>query len=213
MSRVALALGLVLAACGGAPAPGTTTSAAATTRYRVGDYVVYRYFGRHIGPEPRLLMEEVVSQEGDTLVIEVTLTEGHTQLRRWRQTVIDTEEHREANRVESLCQFRSVDGQPETCVALANEGNADLLRMYEGLLVIPDAPATSAEETEAQHTVGGVEMTCTDRVTQVLVGGAPIDVTEIECPEFLWTHAGASFVRADERSLLQVTVEATGSGS
>jgi hypothetical protein len=200
---------LALASCGGtSTAPTTAASATGGTRYRVGDYVVYRYFGRHIGPEPRLLMEEVVSQEGDRLVLEVTLTEGHTVLRRWQQTVIDDAANREANHVESLCEY-----QGETCVVLANEGNADLLRMYEGLTVTPDAPPTTSEETEAQHTVGGVEMTCTDRVTHVLVGGEAIDITEIECPDFLWTHAGASFVREDKRSLLQVTVEATGSGS
>jgi hypothetical protein len=127
--------------------------------------------------------------------------------------VIDTAANREANRVESLCQFQTVEGQGEACVVLANEGNADLFRMYEGLVVTPDAPATESSETQEQHTIGGVEMTCTDRLTHVLVGGEPIDITEIECPDFLWTHAGASFLRADKRSLLQVTVEATGSGS
>ena len=202
-------LAWTLVACGGAPAAGSTTPEAATsgTRYRVGDYVVYRYFGRHIGPEPRLLMEEVVSQEGDTLVIEVTLTEAHTVLRRWRQTVIDTEANRAANHVEALCEF-----QGDVCVVLANEGDADLLRMYEGLIVTPDAPPSASEETIALHTVGGVEMSCTDRVTRVLVAGEAIDITETECPDFLWTSAGASFVRADKRNLLLVTVEATGSG-
>src|SRR4051812_6576010 len=105
VSVVLLALALALG-CGSAPAPGSTTAARETgTRYRVGDYVVYRYFGRHIGPEPRLLMEEVVSQEGDTLVLEVTLTEGHTVLRHWQQTVVDTEANRGSNHVESLCEF------------------------------------------------------------------------------------------------------------
>ncbi len=208
---LALSTLAIVSACGGAPIASATTApssvAESGTRYRVGDYVVYRYFGRHIGPEPRLLMEEVVSQEGDTLVLEVTLTEGHTVLRRWRQTVIDTAANRDANRVESLCEV-----QGETCVVLANESNADLFRMYDGLFITPDAPATQSEETEATHTVGGVEMTCTDRVTHVLVAGEAVDITEVECPDFLWTHAGASFLRADKRSLLQVTVEATGSG-
>ena len=86
-------------------------------------------------------MEEVVALEGDSLVIEVTLTEGHAVLRRWRQTQTDPRAAVGPSPVESLCEY-----QGETCVVLANDGNADLARMYAGLIVTPDAPATTSEQ-------------------------------------------------------------------
>lgn len=201
------AMALVIAACGAStPHVATQTQAGASgTRYRVGDYVVYRYAGRLIGVEPMLLMEEVISQDGDMLVIEVTLSRGHDTVRAWRQTVIDTEENRAANRVEALCEL-----QGETCVPLANEGNADLMRMYDGLFVTPDAPATGAVTTEESVDVGGTEMTCHVTRSQITRESEPLTMKEIECPDFLWGHAGVSVEMPDKRRVLFVSVQSFG---
>jgi hypothetical protein len=196
-----IALALLLVACGGAPAHPV----AASTHYRVGDYVVYRYAGRMIGRDPMLLMEEIVAQDGDRLVIEVTLSRGHDTVRAWRQTVIDTEENRSGNRVEALCEIR--DG---VCAPLANEGNADLLRLYDGLVLTPDAPATDVAETDEDTDVGGTSMHCHVRRGHVTREGQPLTSESIECPTFLWTHAGASFDQPDKVHVLSVTVESFG---
>jgi hypothetical protein len=193
----------MMSACGGST-PRVET-ATAGTRYRVGDYVVYRYAGRLIGPEPMHLMEEVVAQDGDRLVIEVTLTRGHDTVRAWRQTVIDTEANRTANHVESLCEI-----QGDTCVELANESNADLMRMYEGLYVTPDAPATDAVVTDESVDVGGIEMTCHVTRSQITQAGEPLTMKDIECPDFLWTHGGTAVEMPDKRRVLRVTVESFG---
>jgi hypothetical protein len=191
---------VLLGACGSAPAHPV-----ATTRYRVGDYVVYRYAGRMIGRDPMLLMEEIVAQDGDRLVIEVTLTRGHDTVRAWRQTVIDTAENRAANRVEALCELH--DG---TCAPLANEGNADLLRMYDGLVLAPDAPAIDVAETEEDVDVGGTSMHCHVRRGHVTRDSQPLTSEDVECADFLWTHAGASFDQPDKVHVLSVTVESFG---
>jgi hypothetical protein len=193
---------MLVASCG-ASTPHTET--ATTTRHRVGDYVIYRYAGRQIGPDPMLLMEEVVAQDGDRLVIEATLTRGHDTMRAWRQTVIDTEENRAASRVEALCEI-----QGETCVPLANEGNADLLRMYEGLFVTPDAPATGTTVTDETVDVGGTEMTCHVSRSAITHDGEAMTTKEIECPGFLWGHAGASVELPDKRRVLHVSVQSFG---
>ena len=198
-----LAFALLATACGASAPP--VSAPATTTRYRVGDYVVYRYAGRLVGPEPMLLMEEVIAQDGDRLVIEVTLSRGHETVRAWRQTVIDTDENRATDHVEALCEI-----QGETCVALANEGNADLLRMYEGLFVTPDGPATEVAVTDETVDVGGTEMPCQVTRSEVVVAGEPRTIKETECPDFLWGHAGTSVEMPDKRRVLFVTVESFG---
>lgn len=199
------AMVFALACGGGAPRTETASAVATGTRYRVGDYVVYRYAGRLIGPDPMLLMEEIVEQDGDRLVIEVTLSRGHDTVRAWRQTVIDTEENREANHVEALCEI-----QGQTCVPLANEGNADLLRMYEGLVVPRDGPATDVVETDETVDVAGTEMTCHVRRAQITRDGEPLNTKDVDCPDFLWTHAGSAVEMPDKRRVLLVTVESYG---
>jgi len=183
-----------------------TVTPTATTRYRVGDYVVYRYAGRLIGPEPMLLMEEVVAQDGDRLVIEVTLSRGHETVRAWRQTVIDTEENRASNHIEALCQIEG-----ETCTPLANEGNADLLRMHDGLFIQPDVPATDVTESEAPLDVAGTEMNCHLRTSSITHDGDPLVMKEYECPDFLWGHASVQVEMPDKRRVLYVTVQSFGS--
>jgi hypothetical protein len=200
--RAALVMLLVIG-CGGAPAH---TATAATTHYRVGDYVVYRYAGRLIGPEPMLLMEEVVSQDGDELVIEVTLSRGHDTIRAWRQTVIDTEENRATNHVEALCQIEG-----DVCTPLPNEDNADLLRMYDGLFIQPDAPASEVTESDEERDVGGTTMTCHVRQSAITRDGEPLVMKEYECPDFLWGHGGVAVEMPDKRRVLWVTVQSFGS--
>ena len=194
----------IVVACGASAAPVAATPPA-TTRYRVGDYVVYRYAGRLIGPTPLLLMEEVIAQDGDRLVIEATLTRGHDAVRAWRQTVLDTEANRQANHVEALCEMHE-----DTCVPLANEGNADLMRMYEGLLVTPDAPATDVADTDEAIDVGGTEMSCHVRRSAITVAGEALTMKVIECPDFLWGHGGVSVEMPDKRRVLLVTVQSFG---
>jgi len=194
---------VLLAACGGATPHAET--ATATTRYRVGDYVVYRYAGRLIGPEPMHLMEEVIAQDGDRLVIEVTLTRGHDTVRAWRQTLVDTAENRASRYLEALCRIEG-----DTCTPLDDPSGAGSMAMYEGLSITPDAPATEVTESDVPLDVGGTEMTCHLRQSSITHEGDALTMKEYECAGLLWGHGGALVETPDKRRVLHVTVESFG---
>jgi hypothetical protein len=195
-------LGALLAACGGASSPATQTpSAAAIAGLHVGDYVVYRYAGRVVGPEPMHLMQEVVALDGDRLVVEVTLTRGHDTVRAWRQTVAAP-----AGPIEALCR---IDG--ETCLPVDDPDGAGRRAMYEGLVVDPDAAPTDPVDADETVEVGGVEMTCHVHRASITHGGEAMSTKDIVCPDFPWANGGAAVEYPDKRRVLRVTVESFGS--
>ncbi len=180
---------LALAACSLLASACATTGAAPRTRYRVGDYVVYRYQGPGLA-EPVTLREEVTAQEGNRLRIDVTATRAADE-RRWVQVLTDTPENQKANRIDAL--YESVGGG---YVKLANEGNRDVHRLYEWTLFNPDKPASGILRSECRRPILGHELTCRCTTGQSEWKGAVLLFEATECPDFLWTHGTSRFTDA-----------------
>ncbi|MFN9808507.1 MAG: hypothetical protein ACK6CU_02615 [Deltaproteobacteria bacterium] len=194
---------------GSARAPGPSTCGALRseplrgTRYRVGDYVVYRYSGSLVGA-PLLLREEITDQDSDHLTIEVSLTRDGQTVRRWAQEVIDTPENQSANRIEALCVF---DGD-----ACREQPVETLPQLYAEVLVSPDAPPTNVTETTETRPIGPLEISCSVRAGDTTVRGRPTRFEELRCPEFLWTNGNAAFVDTETGDfVLQVDIAEFGS--
>ncbi len=183
----------VFGADGAARAPGTSTCGALRseplrgTRYRVGDYVVYRYSGSHVG-EPILMREEITDQDEDHLTIEVTLTRNGEVVRHWAQEVIDTPENQAADRIESLCVFEGT---------ACHEQPVEMLpQLYADLQLSPDGAPTGVEQVTETRPVGPLQLACTVRRGDAAVGGRPVRFEASRCPEFLWTNAASAFLDA-----------------
>jgi hypothetical protein len=177
---------------GAARSPGPSTCGALRseplrgTRYRVGDYVVYRFSGSRFAT-PLLLREEVTDQDGDRLTIEVTVSqEGGAIVRRWAQELIDTPENQAANRIEALCVFEG-----DACHEQPVE---TLPQLYADVVVSPDAPPTNVSESTETRPIGPLQLECSVRSGDTTIGGRPTRFEELRCPEFLWTNGNAAFV-------------------
>lgn len=156
------------------------------TRYRVGDYVTYRFSGSRFAA-PLLMREEVTDQDGDRLTIEVTVTqEGGAIVRRWAQELIDTPENQASNHIEALCVF---DGE-----ACHDQPVETLPQLYADVIVSPDAPPTNVSETTETRPIGPLQLACRVRAGDTTIGGRPTRFEELRCPEFLWTNGNAAFV-------------------
>ena len=191
-------------ACGGASAPSVTApSAAPSSRYRVGDFVVYRYSGS-FSAEPVTMREEVTAQEGLRLRIDVSVTRG-AESRRWVQIVTDTKENEANNVLDALYEW-----QGDKLVKLANEKNADILRLSSWVMVEPDGHATDVAQSACKETVSGSEYACTCTDGKNQMKGAPISFHASDCAAFLWTHASASFRYAGGKDVLRVEVVESG---
>ena len=115
-----LVLGLV--ACAGAPPAPSSAAVEPRTRYRVGDFVVYRYSGAFT-TAPVELREEVRAQEGERLRIDVTLARG-SERSRWVQVLTDTPENQRNNVIDALYELVN-----EHAVRLDNVDNRDAFRL------------------------------------------------------------------------------------
>ncbi len=190
-------------------APGTSNCGALRseplrgTRYRVGDYVVYRFSGSMLA-SPVMLREEVTDQDGDRLTIEITVTRDGETLRHWAQELIDTPENQAANRIEALCVFEG-----DAC----HDQPVELLpQLYAETVVSPDAPPTGITESMETRPIGPLQLECRVRRGQALFGGRPATFEELRCPDFLWTNGNAAFVDAQSGDfLLQVDIAEFGS--
>lgn len=190
-------------------APGTSNCGALRseplrgTRYRVGDYVVYRFSGSMLA-SPLLMREEVTDQDGDRLTIEVSVTRDGETLRHWAQELIDTPENQAANHIEALCVFEG---------AACHEQPVEMLpQLYAETVVSPDAPPTGITEATETRPIGPLQLECRVRRGQALFGGRPATFEELRCPDFLWTNGNAAFVDAQTGDfLLQVDIAEFGS--
>ena len=186
----ALLLGSLLlgVSCGSAspPAAQVVSHSDASTRFRVGDYVVYRYTGLFT-PEPVELRERITAREGKRLTIDVVATRGSEQ-RHWEQVVTDTPENERDNVVDEL--FEYVGGKRQK---LANAGNADLMRLYSWTVLQPDGKARDVRTEKAILTMGRDNFTCDRTFGKNEWHGRKVQFESFVCPEFLWSHARARF--------------------
>jgi len=191
MSSLARALFVTLAlvafaACASAPPAPVVARHEATTRYRVGDYVVYRYSGLFT-PEPVLLRERVAEQRGNRLTIDVVATRG-SERRHWQQVVTDTPANERNDVIDELYEYVGSERRK-----LANVGNADLERLYAWTVLVPDERARGVHTETAMLAIGRDELTCERTFGQNRWHGRALQFESFECPAFLWTHARARF--------------------
>ncbi|CAN5527377.1 hypothetical protein BH09MYX1_BH09MYX1_45240 [soil metagenome] len=156
------------------------------TRYHLGDFVVYRYDGSFT-QTPVTMREEITAQEGKRLRIDVTVTRGSDE-RKWAQVVTDTPENQRANVVDALFEW-----QGGKFVRLENAANADLLRLYGWVLVVPDGRPTEVKSESCKKTIGGVDYTCTCTGGRNTINGAAVTFSDSECSDFVWTHGPSVF--------------------
>jgi hypothetical protein len=198
--RALLLLVIASASC----APARPAISAGTTRYRAGDFVHYRYTGSFT-PAPVDLHERVLAQKGDVLEIEVTIRRGAEQ-RQFVQVVTDTPENQKSNVVDELYVLEGGARR-----RLENQKNIDLFALYDWTFVIPDAEPTDRSDREVARTIGGVAYRCTAHAGRMKLRGRPLRFEQVDCPQFLWTHADGRFVDEETDEIVhEVEVVATG---
>ncbi len=175
-----------LVGCGSKPPP-RAEAPKPTTRYRVGDWVVYRYSGTFT-KEPVVVREQVLERKDATVRFAVRAQRG-VDRRVWVQVVTDTRENREANVVDAL--FLDDHG---VLRPLANKGNRDLRELWSWTVLTPDAPMTKGEPTKRDVKIGSTTFPGCDVTTgEASVAKRALRYEEIVCEEFLWKHAGATW--------------------
>jgi len=185
--RITPALLLLSCACASTPpAPPVT---APTTRYQIGDYVVYRTSGTAL-PKPVIMREEIRAVEGNRLRIDVTLTRGKEQ-RRWVQIITDTPENEQNNILDALYEWHG-----GKWLQLRNEGNKDILRLAAWTLINPDGRMTDVTTLSCDRTFGGRHFSCTCAQGLNKLNGRVLKFEDSICPDFLWTKGPGGFLDA-----------------
>lgn len=184
-AQVVALLAFALAGCG-----GKEKSAAApegpTTRYREGDWVIYRYSGSFT-KQAVVLREDVKEQHGVRLRIQVHARRG-VEEREWVQVVTDLPENREKNIVDEL--YLVDHGALQR---LANPKNRDLYALYDWTYFVPDQKPTDVSEGQTEVKISDVVFTCKARRGKTRVQGHELQFEEVDCPDFLWKHAGGRY--------------------
>jgi hypothetical protein len=172
-------------------APAKSASDAPQSRYRKGDFVHYRYSGTYT-PAPVDLTEQVTDQHDLLLAIEVVATRG-SERRNWVQIVTDTPFNQKNNVVDEL--YIVENGARRK---LKNVNNNDLYVLYDWTNVVPEGIPTGLSEADVDRTIGGTKYRCHARRGKSHLKGKPVRFEEVECADFLWTHADATYT--DEAS-------------
>ncbi len=179
-----LLLAPLIVACG--PNKEPETAKGPTTRFREGDFVVYRYTGTYT-KEAVVLRETILSQKGLELRIAVSARRGIDE-RKWVQVVTDLPENRQNEVVDAL--FLDDHG---VLRKLENKKNRDLYALYEWTYLVPDGKPFTASTVKRDVQIQTSHFECDVRVGKTKVGGRLLSFEETDCPDFLWTHAGARY--------------------
>lgn len=194
--------GPALACSAGEQKKTPTDGADAGTRYRVGDFVEYRYSGAFTRL-PVSLTEEIAARDGDRLEILVSVRRGE-ETRSWVQVVTDTPENRRAEKVDVLLEI--VDGERRPL----DPGRRELYRLYEWTIAQVKGAAAGVKRSRAVETFLGVRHDCEveSGVFQSREGKAPFRF--LTCPDFLWTNGPARITSPEGHVLWQREVVASG---
>ena len=147
------------------------------TRYREGDWVLYRFSGA-FSEQPVQLCERILKQDGIKLEIEVTATRGSAR-RQWIQAVTDTPANQQNNALDA--------------VYLVEEGKRrqvpikQVYQLYEWIIVKLEGKPSELKSSEGPVQFGGEEFTCTLKTGQRAWRGEPARFSFSFCKEFLWT--------------------------
>lgn len=175
-----------------------------TTRYTVGDYVVYEYTGSAL-EAPVRLEEQVLAVEGLRLTIRVEATRAGER-RAWKQVVTDTPHNRNNNVVDEL--YEIVDGQER---ALDATNQAELYRLYAWVVPPMQGEPTDVSKLTREVDVAGTPLQANCSTGQVTVAEQPARFTFCDAEAFLWTHAWTEITHAETGDLL-FGMEVTDSG-
>lgn len=169
-------------------------SVTAASRYRVGDFVVYKYAGS-FSPQAVVIREEVVAQEGNRLTILVEARRD-TETRKWVQVVTDTPENQRAEKIDELYDL-SGGGR----IRLSNENNQDIYRLYEWTIP-PLASRPSTVDNRSETIVfGNTSFACRVEIGRF---GPDSQVREFHfstCADFLWTNGPARVISSNNEVL------------
>ena len=157
-----------------------------TSKYEVGDYVVYKYYGSY-RPEPVILTEKILSKAGNKLEILVDWKSGKER-RSWKQFVTDTPFNRKNNIIDRLVR---IENGKET--ELPNKDNLDVFKLYEGTYLMPQRSPRLVKEEKTTVTIGKDSYPCRTRVYKTRVMGSHAEMTVTDSEEFKWTHVSSSY--------------------
>lgn len=127
--------------------------------------------------------------------------ERGNERREWIQVVTDTAENRAQNRVDEL--YEVVDGDR---VLQANEGNADLLRLYAWTLPTCVPPVETLASEQREIVVGGQRFASECARQEMTCEGQRATMTTCESESFVWGNVYADVIANDGSSLWQVRV-------
>lgn len=181
------------------PPPG-----APATRYRVGDFVEYRYRGTFTAA-PVVFRETVRAQEGNRLRIDIVVTRGSEE-RRWVQILTDTPENQRNNVIDALYEWK--DGR---YVKLGGELMREAFRLYAWTILMPDGRATDVAQRACTQVIAGTSYACRCTTGKNALRGKALRFEDSVCPDFLWTHGPGFFVdAATGEDILRMEVGAAG---
>jgi hypothetical protein len=169
-----------------------------TSKYEVGDYVVYKYCGSY-RPEPVILTEKILSKAGNKLEILVDWKSGREN-RSWKQFVTDTPYNRKNNIIDRLVR---IENGKET--ELPNKDNLDVFKLYEGTYLMPQHAPSLVKDEKTTVAIGKDSYLCRTRVYKTKVLGRHADMTVTDSEEFKWTNVSSSY--KDSRGGLIYSVE------
>lgn len=194
MVKILVLIGAIVATFGCATSnkQESSTSVIQGSKYKVGDFIEYRYSGA-FRENPILLTEEVIAKTGTLLTILVHL-KSSTEERKWKQIVTDSPENQRSNKVDRLIEVLS----PTTEVELLNKGNSDLLRLYRGTYLTPDGPAINVTIDRIELSVCGQKVLAKRTRGQQSVNHKVYTFESYESDDFLWTNIGSQYTAGSE---------------
>lgn len=155
-------------------------------RFRVGDYVVYRFSGNYT-EHPVVLRKEVLDRKGDRVTFDVTATRG-TDSRHWTEAedmgVRDPKKRTDAE------VHEYIGGVPQK---VSNENNDALSRLYSWISLTAGAEDMDPEKSEGTQDVAGTSFNCTIREGLIIWHRDTLKFRLFECPEFVWFDGGSQY--------------------
>jgi len=159
------------------PAAPANEASAPATRYRLGDWVLYRFSGAY-SEQPVQLCERIVAQDGIKLEIEVTMIRGDEK-RRWIQAVTDTPENQKSNALDAV--YIVEDGKRRQVPT------EHVYKLYDWMLVQLEGKPSEIKASSKGMKFGGRDFTCSVSTGLRVWRGEPARFSFSSCKEFLWT--------------------------
>ena len=174
---------------------GCKAAPESSSKFEVGDYVVYKYSGSY-RPEPIFLTEKVLSKtDKNKLEILVEWKSGN-ETRTWKQYVTDNQYNRSNNIVDRLVK---IDGANE--IELPNKDNQDLYRLYEGTYLMTQRSSRLIREEKKNMQAGAGNYLSRIRTYETKALGKRVEMTVVDSDEFKWTNISSNYAELKGEAL------------